>query len=170
MAGQVIKEEFPTWQQEGSSPSGGIEQIHTERSGQMEKVMFDGKQIELHSQQEALDLAVEVIEQHWTGWTHDEAISGFGYLSFEVERAYGVGARIEVGFTNMRIEDSDAVRIRLADPKVEVNWSGKNRDVAEATASIALYQEMVALAALIDCRLAELRFIGKVLEHKGEES
>ncbi len=136
----------------------------------MEKVTFRGKEIALYTNNDVMDLATEVVEDNWPHAIPEQSISGFGYMNFEVSRARGVSCRIGVSFHNMRIEESEEMRIGLTDPTVQVNWRGGSCGLAEAMANVALYQEMISLAALIECRLAEIQYVGKVVWTKEEEA
>jgi FAD/FMN-containing dehydrogenase len=84
------------------------------------------------------------------------------YLTLEVERAWAVTAslyvRLESDWNGRLVNpDNDREVARLMRYAVELSWSSTHRSVAAAAASVALYRELVELAAEVEAILAEGR-------------
>lgn len=84
----------------------------------------------------------------------------YDYLQITYERAWAVGCDLSI-----RMErdgglevDGDGTRIDARRATVSINWSGTGRSVQQATASIALYTEVTAMAAEIQAKLDETRY------------
>lgn len=73
------------------------------------------------------------------------------------ERSFTVGCDVQVTFrkdyeeeTYLNRETGEKAILRKVNAKVELNWGGTSRGVAEAFASIALYEECAKLAAELE--------------------
>jgi hypothetical protein len=85
-------------------------------------------------------------------------------LTVEVERGWAVSATLYVRMerdydrvvTNPDNSDQKAFHYTL---KTEVSWSGTSRSIAEATASVKLYQELIELAAEIEATIGRERIV-----------
>jgi hypothetical protein len=80
--------------------------------------------------------------------------------AIEWRRTFGVGCTLYVRLDSSDLRGGEKYRIQTFKPVVEVNWGGTGRSVAASLASIELYREVTALAALIEARLAEVHSIG----------
>ena len=99
----------------------------------------------------------------------DEARS---YLSIEVERGWAVNCTLNVSVHYEGIKDvrepgaghaAPTYKIPTYKLDVTVNWSSTGRTTVQALAAVALYQEMVQLAAEIEARLG-----GEELHNEGD--
>ncbi|MGZ6067064.1 MAG: hypothetical protein ACXWVM_31995 [Polyangiales bacterium] len=83
-------------------------------------------------------------------------------LHIEFKRAWSVSCDLSLSFSSgertavhARRSSSVEDHVWVQRPNVQVCWSSSGRDVATATACLALYREVIELAALIEARLAE---------------
>lgn len=83
---------------------------------------------------------------------------GFGSsLSLEVERAWGAHANLSVGLDRETVEADDGSRWDVFAVSCQLSWSATGRTVAASVAAIAVYQELTALAAEVEARMASER-------------
>lgn len=112
----------------------------------------------------AIDIAAGIIREHEiTGMRPFDASRG-GDLNIEFKRARSVSCDLYVRFTTGERREVHSGRGRNREivghvwvqrPIVEVCWSSTGRNVAAATAALALYREVTELAALIESALSE---------------
>jgi len=82
----------------------------------------------------------------------------------EVERAWAVGAtlyiRMETEYDSKIVNpDDDTQAVGRYAVHTELSWSGTSRSIAEATASVAVYNELIAAAAEIEAVMQRERII-----------
>jgi hypothetical protein len=77
-------------------------------------------------------------------------------LSVDIERAFGVNANFtaSLGYGSME-RDGESVAV-VYEPRADVCWSAMGRTVANATAALALYREVLELAAEAETLLNEV--------------
>jgi hypothetical protein len=80
-----------------------------------------------------------------------------GGVSISCERSWGVGCDLHAELGHGAIlECSDGI-LQRCEVKVTLSWSSTQRTIATAVASIQLYSEMTAVAALIESRMGEFK-------------
>jgi hypothetical protein len=108
----------------------------------------------------AVKLVEALLARHAPAGDRVAICAGSTALDIEVERGSAVGCYFAVRFdggrrvpvTERRSKDVVGHFWRQT-PQVRITWSSTERSVAQALAALALYREMVELAALIDARL-----------------
>lgn len=107
----------------------------------------------------ALDIVAALLERPIAAARHDVR-RGEG-ISVEIQRGAAISCHLAVSLDSGRrvpvkprrsSEIVDHVWVQTA--RVTVTWSSTDRSVAQAVAALALYREVVELAALVEARLA----------------
>jgi hypothetical protein len=111
---------------------------------------------------EALKIAEVILREYAIRGMQPFKVSSSDFLNVEFKRVGGVGCDLSIGFST---GDRKPVYARRGNEVVDhawvqrldvkVCWSSTGRSVASATAHLALYREVVELAALIESRLAQ---------------
>ena len=83
-----------------------------------------------------------------------------GGLSLEFERGWTIGCRLSIRFDldyDSRVTNPDNTKqaVTFFKPVIDLTWSSTGRTVAAATASLALYREVIELAAELEAVLNE---------------
>ena len=99
----------------------------------------------------AAEIAVNIAGQRLpAGQLYERALSPIPGFSVLFRRGWGIEADISIRFTR---DTSDRHKHPKLVPEVLVTWSSTHRSVPQAMAAIALYEEVVKAAALIQCTL-----------------
>jgi hypothetical protein len=108
-------------------------------------------------------------------WLEDENSSWY----FSYERSWGVGATIDLRLTIKNFSGSSTENVTYVTSEgsehfdeahitevgfvVDLNWSSTGRDLIDAQASVALYQELINVGAMITSMIrSEFHTIGRV--------
>lgn len=102
--------------------------------------------------QQAAELVAELASKFGP---RDAQINKGLYTSVRIERGWGISADVFVNMAPGDMEEFTDGTMMRCNPRIEISWSSTGRTVSQAQASIALYQEITNLAALIEARLAE---------------
>ena len=110
--------------------------------------------------------AVEIIRQHLPaipGCRNERDLVneniGIGFC-LEWDRCWSVGVSLSISLRSEGAEKEDAEgdlparTINHRMPRIELSWSGTGRSIAESLASIALYQQVASLGALVEAALS----------------
>ncbi len=110
----------------------------------------------------ALQIAADIAREHAIRGMRPFDVSRGGYLNLEFKRGWAVSCDLSIRCSSGERRPVHDRRGReivghvwIQKPIVEVCWSSTGRNVAAATAALALYREVTELAALIESRLAE---------------
>lgn len=96
-------------------------------------------------------LREQIVKQPFIGRVNISENIG-GLISVEVEQGWGVNCRIS--FTLDYRVSKDYTQYK----DVEIGWSSTGRDLANATAAIALYTQLTAVAAQLDSILKSWQY------------
>jgi hypothetical protein len=88
---------------------------------------------------------------------YEQAYSLLPGFSVHFDRGWALAATIHVRFK--RQEDPESARLI---PEVSLSWSSSQRSVHHALAAVALYEDVVKAAALIECTLEREIILDKV--------
>jgi hypothetical protein len=110
---------------------------------------------------QALQIAETILREYAVRGMQPFNVSG-EHLYVEFRRIGGVRCDLTIGFVLGEPTPVYAPRGRevvdhvwVQRPEIKICWSSTDRSVASATAHLALYREVVELAALIETRLSE---------------
>lgn len=79
------------------------------------------------------------------------------------KRGWAIGCDLSLNFGHADcIAKYDGESYQLRNARITISWSGTGRDVSTAAASVALYSEVIALAAEIDSVLNEDLYGSKI--------
>jgi hypothetical protein len=79
-------------------------------------------------------------------------------FSVRFERAWSVECLLSIGFDVTRAKSQG---YEILKPKVRVTWPTMQHDVVSAVAALALVQEVVAVAALIELTLSRVQILDR---------
>lgn len=120
--------------------------------------------------QQALKIARDIIlaanvrgmPDRLRGFLAEEENPGMGgYLSTSYERAWGVNADLSVKLDS-RVNDFAETEDGFwteSHVSVTIGWSSTGRGISQALAAVTLYQELIALGAEIEARLANEKIL-----------
>ncbi len=75
------------------------------------------------------------------------------------EQAWGVGCNLRITFRPNTTADRHGQNITRIKTTCDLGWSSTNRSLAEATASVALYRQVIELGALIEAATDGLELV-----------
>lgn len=126
------------------------------------------------TRKEAMELIANVLRQHvplvpglrspeaTLRYVDERVEGGADFLSVDWERSFAVGCSLDISLQRGRLEiekgdgGADTRAIHHIHARVNVSWSGTGRSTAEASAAIALYQQVTQLACLLEAMLARV--------------
>jgi len=116
---------------------------------------------QLISAEAALDPVAELLARHPIAGARVDVHRG-NSIGVDIQRGGAVRCHLSVSFdSGRRVPVTDRRSTEIVDhvwrqtPRVMVTWSSAERSVAQAVAALALYREVVDLAALVEARLAD---------------